>query len=419
VHVEGAPLSRAVAMPALPGAVHYQPANTDRMGEQSQAHPIMTIGGTILGSIAGASLLRAGHGGILRGIIGGLLGAAAGFGSVTWGMALADAERAHDTSASQSGRAADPRVQNGEHVRVMTWNVHGGMGGPNEFLASERELDLIAAAVRREHPDVLVLQEVDRYAARSNLTNTLQEMERRLDPTSAVGATAKTQIAGRDQEVAVMTFNGFEVENARDVIHPDPRGGSMPVRLAAWWRDTREFLGDRIGQDWASSEVDYQVRNTIDTMVRTPAGTSVRVLSGHYEGPNQQYDHQELQIRTLAQALDAWQGATIWGADFNVSSAGANGAKERAIMADAGLFDSFADVGYAPDDPRRFTSSEGTPIDRIYHSRQFSASGTHTVRADWASDHEAVVTDLVLHPDAVQRSSGRRTAVSQRRVPLA
>ena len=47
-------------------------------------------------------------------------------------------------------------VTSASTVRVMTWNIHGGMG-PDGAMTCER----IVALVRRADPDVLALQEVD------------------------------------------------------------------------------------------------------------------------------------------------------------------------------------------------------------------------------------------------------------------
>lgn len=41
-------------------------------------------------------------------------------------------------------------------LRVMTWNIHGGMG-----LGTRFDLDRVCATIKRHEPDVLALQEVD------------------------------------------------------------------------------------------------------------------------------------------------------------------------------------------------------------------------------------------------------------------
>jgi endonuclease/exonuclease/phosphatase family metal-dependent hydrolase len=149
------------------------------------------------------------------------------------------------------------------------------------------------------------------------------------------------------------------------------------------------------------------VRNTLDTMVSTPAGNDVRVLSGHYEWPVEGVDHQARQVGAVAGALDAWDGPVIWGADFNVESGSAVGREEHRIMGEAGLADSFdaapAD-GRVPLDQRDTHPgrTNGSGIDRIYSSTDGTrVLETHVGReAGDASDHSPVITELELQPAA-------------------
>lgn len=132
----------------------------------------------------------------------------------------------------------------------------------------------------------------------------------------------------------------------------------------------------------------------------------MRVLSGHYEWPGP-IDHQARQVGAVAGALDAWNGPTIWGADFNVRTNGASGDRERAIMDAAGLTDTFGDtpareqvsmthLSTNPDE----AETAGGGIDRIYvsdHAKVTSAA--RVVReAGNASDHLPVVTEVELQP---------------------
>jgi endonuclease/exonuclease/phosphatase family metal-dependent hydrolase len=215
-----------------------------------------------------------------------------------------------------------------------------------------------------------------------------------------------TSIMGRDQHVAVMTFNGFTISDARNVVHADERGGGFGIRSTAWLRDAKVAVGTVLGRSWDGG-TRYQVRNTIEAMIRTPEGTDLRVLNGHYEGPEPDgVDHQGRQVAPLAGALDAWDGPTIWGGDFNVQSLSAEGDRERAIMADAGLVDAYDGV----DPSRRVPHADrvtdparpwhpGGGIDRIYTSSHASVLDAHVVReAGDASDHFPVVADLELVP---------------------
>lgn len=404
LHVVGEPLRRDVVLPALPGSETYEPGVLDRAGEQVQRSlPLVLAAGTV-GAVGGAKLLRLDRGGLLRGIAGGVAGALAG--AVAGAATLATVRGVGEHRRPQGGgRVAPVNVVEPERVKVMTWNVHGGMGGPREFWSSEAELDELAQVIRRERPDVLLLQEVDRFAARSNHVDVLRELHERLGPESAVGATATTSLVGRDQEVALLTFHGFEVEDARNIVHPDERGGGFGVRIGSWVRDARTAVGKVVGRDWSQGR-DHMVRNSMDAIVRTPAGTAVRVLNGHYQWPTPGTDHQERQVGVLAGAVDAWDGPTIWGGDFNVRNRSAHGERERRFLAEAGLVDAFEAVDETrrlPHQQRSTSPVERTHpdggIDRIYasgHARALDARVVH--EAGVASDHLPVVAEYELVP---------------------
>jgi endonuclease/exonuclease/phosphatase family metal-dependent hydrolase len=406
LHVVGDAPARASVLPALPGSTSYEPSALDRAGEQVQRSLPLVAASSIAGGAIGAKLLRLGGGGIFRGLLGGIAGVLGGAAIGIGALATLRGIGAHrPTSAARDGQIADPQVVARERVKVMTYNLHGGMGGPGEFRASSAELDELAEVIRREQPDVLLLQEVDRFATRSNHKDVLAELGERLGSDSAVGATAMTAVTGREQDVAVMTFHGFEIEDARNIVHSDPRGGGFGVRAGAWFRDAKTAVGSVIGKQWDGG-TRYQVRNTIDALVRTPAGNAVRVLSGHYEWPSATVDHQKRQVGAIAGALDAWDGPTIWGADFNVRTGSPAGRREHELMGSAGMNDAFEAV----DESRRipipeqasnpaYTTHPDGGIDRIYASDHATALEARVVRdAGDASDHLPVVAEYELTP---------------------
>jgi endonuclease/exonuclease/phosphatase family metal-dependent hydrolase len=197
----------------------------------------------------------------------------------------------------------------------------------------------------------------------------------------------------------VLTFNGIEIEDARGLVTPDPYGGDISRRagsaLASGLRGVRKEV---LGQDVHDTGMpDYFPRVTTDAMLHTPAGNFVRVLSGHYNGPRTETAYQKFQVAPVAELADDWAGPTIWGADFNVRSGGANGRYERTLLDAAGLDDSFIDVGVRPGSTER-----GTDIDRIYHSSQFDVESVDVARfapgEPEASDHFPVTAELRLRP---------------------
>ncbi len=407
LNVSGSAPARRSLLPELPGSATYEPGTLDRMGEQLQSSWPLVAAGSVAGGVIGSKLLRIGGGGIFRGIVGGIAGVLGGAAIGMSGLALLRGAGEHRTpDAPKGATVAETGVAEREQVKVMTYNLHGGMGGPGKFGSSSEELDELAEVIRREQPDILMLQEVDRFATRSNYVDVLAELDERLGADSAVGATALTQVTGRNQDVAVMTFNGFTVSDARNIVHPDPRGNGFDMRVSSIWSDAKTAISGLSGTDWNTGSRNA-TRNTIDTIVTTPEGTNVRVLSGHYERQSQEVNHQERQVGVIAGALDAWQGPTIWGADFNVKTRGRWGDSERELMQGAGMRDTFDGV---PEDARipiaerstspRASSSPAGGIDRIYASKHAEVLDARVVReAGMASDHLPVVAELELVPN--------------------
>ena len=253
LHVTGADPDRSVTLPELPGSTLHSAPMLDRFGQQMQRTWPLAAASSIAGGVIGSKLLRMGGGGIFRGILGGLGGALAGASILTGGLALLRGDTSqHVAPLPVNSVVASTQVAERERVKVMTFNVHGGMGGPGGYFSTGGELDAIAEVIRREQPDVVLLQEVDHLAGRSNFADTLDEMDKRLDPTSSVGAAATTSIFGRDQHVAIMTFNDFTITDARNIIHQDPRGGGARLRMGATLNLAK--LRDRRGIGYASSQ---------------------------------------------------------------------------------------------------------------------------------------------------------------------
>jgi endonuclease/exonuclease/phosphatase family metal-dependent hydrolase len=301
--------------------------------------------------------------------------------------------------------APSPPPSTLEQIKVMTYNLHGGMG-ERGYLSSTKELDALANSIRSEQPDVLLLQEVDHNTIRSNGRDVLSDLAKRLQPTAAVNAPAAMKATGESQGVGVMTFNGFSIDNARNLIHPDPIGTGPIRRAKGALTDARKAVGKLLGRNLVGSKTtaSYFPRNTIDTIVTTPRGQAIRVLSGHYSGPTKQVDYQSEQFLPLAHTLQAWNGPTILGADFNIRSANERGKWERSALGAAGLIDAFAGAGIKPGDQRRLsTTSKSSPadIDRIYSSKHFGVKDVHVVQEKAAaSDHHPVVSTFEFDPKA-------------------
>lgn len=391
----------------LPAAGAFEPYRSpllDRVGDQVRERPWLPVLGLAVGAVAGALVGAASARGLvgsgLRFAGGGLFGSA---GAVAAGAAVDLLQEREEVAARP---AADPRVRVAEDLRVMSFNLHGAQGPYGDQFTSEAELRRLAETIRREKPDIVLLQELDRFAIRSNHSDTLVELARRLGATGAVYTPRGTLVTGRQEGTGVLTFNGVEVADARAAMHADAEGMGV-VRRASAAVDgiVRGVRVGLLGQTHAEHEVPpFLPRVTTDAMLVTPAGNHVRVLSGHYTGPNPGVDNQGRQVGDVARLAAAWHGPTLLGADFNVSSGTAAGDRERALLAPAGLEDAFLAVGIPPGDERRrsFGASPATDLDRIY------ASGHFGVDAVWAvarpgnepapSDHLPIVADLRLRP---------------------
>lgn len=388
-----------VALPELPGAEQWTPPLVDRVGESVRETGRLVAAGAGVAGLVGVAVARRSGARPMAQVLTGLGAAITGAAMITAGAVLGRGTDEHRAPVPPRGASApSTRIVEREQVKAMTFNVHGGMGGLDELLASSEDLDRVAAVIRRERPDVVMLQEVDESAPRSNWTDTLAELSRRLGPDSAVGASATTSPTGRYQQVAIMTFNGFSIEDARNIVHPDPDGGGIGERLGAMVGDGRTAAATLLGRTPPADIARYSVRNTLDAMVLTPQGNHLRVLSGHYERQRPEADFQQRQAGDLAPALGAWGGATILGADFNVGSDNRRGARERRLLGAAGLHDSFLSAGIKPSDPARSSAPSGAMIDRIYHTEHARTRDAYVVRDDWSSDHRAVVSTLELIP---------------------
>lgn len=410
VRVVGAAPTHEVALPEIDNAPTYDAPVLDRIGgvvrDQSWLPIVAALAG---GGLTAARAMGSDHGALRRvaGPIGGALAGAAlaiGGGVLVGRLFGGEAKGAAEAGAP----VASGRVVADENLRVMSFNLHGGMGPAGEFGTSDEKLDRLAAAIRREDPDVVMLQEIDRFAVRSDHRDILAELAKRLQPDGAVFTPRGSKVSGGQEGTGMLTFNGVEVADARGIVSTDPRGDGVLRRLDGLVSGARKLWAKEVTRGEAPTGLtpDYMPRVTTDAMLVTPAGNQVRVLSGHYSWELPGIPSQENQIVPLAGMVDAWSGPTIWGADWNQRDDRPTGARERELLGAADLSDTFSDMGIEPGDPRRRTAGGSVPheaIDRIYRSSEFT---TRDVRvAPYAdgepdtSDHHAVVADLRLEAD--------------------
>jgi endonuclease/exonuclease/phosphatase family metal-dependent hydrolase len=124
-------------------------------------------------------------------------------------------------------------------VRVMTWNIHGGLGTDRRF-----DLARVVATILRHHPDVVALQEVD--------------SRRTVAPASSAFRVLREAVGGHGVE-------------AKSIIAPDGEYGQ--VVLSRW------PLGAPQIHDITHAE--REPRRAIEVEVAAPAG-SFKLIATHF-----------------------------------------------------------------------------------------------------------------------------------------
>ncbi len=73
-------------------------------------------------------------------------------------------------------------------VKVMTYNIHGGRGGPEEDVPALEGLERVAKIVEKHRPDLLLVQEIERGAERSQKVDEILWLKQRLGYTKSAFA---------------------------------------------------------------------------------------------------------------------------------------------------------------------------------------------------------------------------------------
>ncbi|MCW2921543.1 MAG: hypothetical protein JWL76_1417 [Thermoleophilia bacterium] len=412
--------TRDVALPVLEGVPVHRPSTIDRISDQFNDRWGLLTAGAGLGAGATALVAARSGSGVASAIRLGSLGALGGAALLLGGGMLLDTLRGRGTESVSTAAAAGARVAGSdlhadESLRVMSFNIHGSLGPGGEMVGGAADLERVAKAIEREHPDVVLLQEVDDHAIQSGYRDVLGTLADRLDADGAVHAPSVRTVTGRRNGTAVLTLNGTTIADARGIVSPDAFGEGTWRRVTGAVDTLANVVADKVAhREWHPFDSPmHRPRATTDVMVTTPAGNDVRVLSGHWSWPADGVDHPRRQVDALAGLLAAWHGPTIVGGDFNVKSATPAGDKEAAAFNAAGLHDAFTEHGLAIDDPARRTfgvTTPSSPIDRVYASDELEVAdihvGSHMVEGIAASDHHPVIIDYRLHaPGAAARQN--------------
>jgi len=222
-------------------------------------------------------------------------------------------------------------------VRVMTYNIHGGYG-----LNGRQGVEAIARVIEGAGTDVVVLQEIERGWLLEGSTDLLSLLSRRLRMPYTVIGTPTDPIAGN----AILSRYPILASGQ----------GNLPGL---------DTLVGR-GYTWAQ--------------IHLGGGAPLRVIVTHLHHEPERSDVRVAQVDAL---LQAWgkEPYTILAGDMNATSA----SPEMHLLLNAGLLDSWAEVGHG----------DRPPIDWIFHTPDLSAREIMRIESP-ASDHPAVVATIEL-----------------------
>jgi endonuclease/exonuclease/phosphatase family metal-dependent hydrolase len=315
-----------------------------------------------------------------------------------------------------------PQLEPGQDVTVLSWNVQYMAGtdyvfwydlldesGPDERPSSEAisaTFEEVARVIAEEDPDVIVLQEVDDGAARTDGEDQLARLLGMLDESYACHASAFYW-------------------KAAYVPHPRIMG-SVGMKLSTVSRyaidDATRYQLARMPNDLLTRQFDIR-RATLGTRLPVAGGEGLVVLNTHLDAFAQGTDTMQQQVaETRALLDDPTETGTPWiiGGDFNLLPPGRQyddlGPAQQAyyqpeseltVLTDA--YDSVPSLEQANGDDREdwFTHAPNDPavdgtdrtIDFLFHGPDLQL-GDHHVRGDPEtvpiSDHLPVVATYTV-----------------------
>lgn len=286
------------------------------------------------------------------------------------------------TAAAQATPEASP--VGGDSLRIMAYNTHHGAGNDEcedaetaegEIPETDCALDLqrLADVIGAENPDIVALQEVDRFWSRSAGVDQPEELSSMLDMDSCYGANlthGPDSHADVDHEYGVATLSKYPIIGCENHFLPTTDG--------------------------------WEQRGMLDTRIDVPGIGEVAVLNTHMQAnvsgePEEAARQRVEQSQAIADHVATLDIPVIVLGDFNSESG--SGEIDSLIGEGSNLIDVW-DVAGEGTGETIFDGAHGEPtarIDYILVSPHFNVLSARVIdneESRMASDHFPLVADL-------------------------
>ena len=286
------------------------------------------------------------------------------------------------TLAAQSTPEASP-VADGD-LRVMSYNTHHSAGNDDcedpetaegEIPEADCSLDLprLADVILGEDPDIVALQEVDRFWARSGGVDQPEELAGLLEMESCYGANLTHEAddhADVNHEYGVATLSRYPIISCENHFVPTTEG--------------------------------WEQRGMLDTRVEVPGIGEVAIINTHLQAdvsgePAEASKQRIEQAEAISEYVATLDVPVIVMGDLN--SEADSGELDSLIGPDSGLVDAWVVAGSGTAETI-FDGAHGEPtarIDYIIVSPHFTPVAVQVIDNDgsrMASDHFPIVADL-------------------------
>jgi endonuclease/exonuclease/phosphatase family metal-dependent hydrolase len=236
-------------------------------------------------------------------------------------------------------------------LRVLTYNIHAGKDAKQID-----NLERVAAVIKEQDADIVLLQEVDKNTQRSGKVDQLAKLEQL---TGMHGAFGKTL---------------------------DYQGGDYGIAILSKWEITNSFMTPlKVEPPQTRAGGSKEPRGALTVMTKSPFG-ELTIINTHIDASREDtYRKQEApQVVALAKSHEQKGATVIVGGDFNSTPE----SEVQKLVRDSGLRDAWIECGtgeglsYPDDVPKK-------RIDYIFLTGKMSCTGAQVLESR-ASDHRGV-----------------------------